>query len=298
MWRTFSTGQYEVIGEVAVDYCVHIGRTDILFGTVFDRFAAAGMRDTFLLLLKPYILSDRLRSLPAVVLNSLVDCYSHAEVERCIIHLSIMELDIDKVVKMCTKHCLFDALIYVYNRGLNDYTTPIEIMLGAVEDGAEIHGLKLILYLNYSLRGRAYPRGQIPFEGIAIIRADILSTIFEETSMGFPVLSALLKIDSAEILSLLAIVFDDDEQQSASEEGQRLGPSLQLMMDALITVMLDRFDCIALFAAHYYLRHAIELGSDVLVKVFRELISANEAKDGKKLVMTKAMQGERNMSCG
>ena len=42
------------------------------------------------------------------------------------------------------------------------------------------------------------------------------------------------------------------------------------MMDALITVMLDRFDCIALFAAHYYLRHAIELGSDVLVKVFSD----------------------------
>lgn len=33
--------QYARVGGVAVEYCVHIGRNDILFDTVFSKFSAA-----------------------------------------------------------------------------------------------------------------------------------------------------------------------------------------------------------------------------------------------------------------
>lgn len=32
-----------------------------------------------------------------------------------------------KVVKVCWENQLYDAVIYVFNRGMNDYTTPMEV---------------------------------------------------------------------------------------------------------------------------------------------------------------------------
>lgn len=32
-----------------------------------------------------------------------------------------------KVVQVCWENQLYDAVIYVFNRGMNDYTTPMEV---------------------------------------------------------------------------------------------------------------------------------------------------------------------------
>ena len=36
------------------------------------------------------------------------------------------------MVKLCWAHGLYDAIFYVYNRGMRDYTTPLEVQLGTV----------------------------------------------------------------------------------------------------------------------------------------------------------------------
>lgn len=33
------------------------------------------------------------------------------------------------MVKLCWAHGLYDAIFYVYNRGMRDYTTPLEVFL-------------------------------------------------------------------------------------------------------------------------------------------------------------------------
>ena len=55
---------FKIIGEVCIDYCASIDRTDMLFGPIFDRFNAANQQATFVELLQPYILDGRLVSLP------------------------------------------------------------------------------------------------------------------------------------------------------------------------------------------------------------------------------------------
>jgi hypothetical protein len=46
---------------------------------------------------------------------------------------------------MCWNHSLYDAIIYVYNRGMNDYTTPLEQLLSqlgaAVNRGKQLTGI-------------------------------------------------------------------------------------------------------------------------------------------------------------
>ena len=53
---------------------------------------------------------------------------------------------------MCWSQQLFDAMIHVYNRGLNDYTTPLlELLLqlrAVVKRGKSIPGIHAIVYIH------------------------------------------------------------------------------------------------------------------------------------------------------
>lgn len=40
---------------------------------------------------------------------------------------SLNRLYFFKVVQVCWENQLYDAVIYVFNRGMNDYTTPMEV---------------------------------------------------------------------------------------------------------------------------------------------------------------------------
>ena len=41
------------------------------------------------------------------------------------LHVAIASL---QMVKLCWAHGLYDAIFYVYNRGMHDYTTPLEVL--------------------------------------------------------------------------------------------------------------------------------------------------------------------------
>lgn len=126
---------YQMLAGVCIEYCAIIGRTDLLFGEIFNRFKEAGKADVFVELLEPYILSEKLRSLSPLAMQEFVRHYSAndklPQVEQCILHLNVAELDMDTMLKLCHDHELYSALIYIYNEGLQDYTTPIDVLLDA-----------------------------------------------------------------------------------------------------------------------------------------------------------------------
>lgn len=126
---------YQMLAGVCIEYCAIVGRTDLLFGEIFTRFKEAGKSDVFVELLEPYILSEKLRSLSPLAMQEFVRHYSAndklPQVEQCLLHLNVAELDLDTILKLCHDHELYSALIYIYNEGLNDYTTPIDVLLEA-----------------------------------------------------------------------------------------------------------------------------------------------------------------------
>ena len=56
-----------------------------------------------------------------------------------------------QVVEMCWSQQLYDAMIYVYNKGLHDYTTPLlELLLqlrAALKKGMTLPGMQGLLVL-------------------------------------------------------------------------------------------------------------------------------------------------------
>ncbi|WOK95317.1 hypothetical protein Cni_G04024 [Canna indica] len=225
--------QYARVGGVAVEFCVHIGRTDILFDSIFSKFVAVQHGGTFLEILEPYILKDMLGSLPPEIMQALVEHYSSRgwlqRVEQCVLHMDISSLDFNQVVRLCREHGLYGALIYLFNRGLDDYRTPLEELLIVVQDSSRADaasiGYRMLVYLKYCFQGLAFPpgHGTLPSSCLQSVKAELLQFLLEDskslTSQVFksfkaccgicPNLSYLLWLDTEATLEVLRSAFSD-----------------------------------------------------------------------------------------
>ncbi|KAF3667529.1 putative pyruvate dehydrogenase E1 component subunit alpha-3, chloroplastic-like isoform X1 [Capsicum annuum] len=116
---------YTLVGGVSIEFSLHIKRLDVLFDKIFPKYVAVNHKDTFLEHLEPYILKDMLGSLPPEIMQALVEHYSTKgwlqRVEQCVLHMDMLSLDFNQVVRLCREHRLHGALIYLFNKGLDDF---------------------------------------------------------------------------------------------------------------------------------------------------------------------------------
>ncbi|KAK5776227.1 Vps8 [Gossypium arboreum] len=181
--------QFTRVGGVAVEFCVHIRRTDILFDEIFSKFVAIQQRDTFLELLEPYILKDMLGCLPPEIMQVLVEHYSSKgwlqRVEQCVLHMDISSLDFNQVVILCREHGLYGALVYLFNKGLDDFRAPLEELLVVLRNSqgeiASGLGYRMLVYLKYCFTGLAFPPGQgtLPPSRLLSLRTELLQFLLE-----------------------------------------------------------------------------------------------------------------------
>ncbi|KAJ4847458.1 hypothetical protein Tsubulata_019162 [Turnera subulata] len=226
--------QFTRVGGVAVEFCVHIQRTDVLFDEIFSRFLAVQQKETFLELLEPYILRDMLGSLPPEIMQGLVEHYSSKgwlqRVEQCVLHMNISSLDFNQVVRLCREHGLYGALIYLFNKGLDDFRAPLEELLvvsrNSVKEKAASLGYRMLIYLKYCFSGLAFPPGHgvLPPSRLPSLRAELVGFLLEPSdaqdtqvissfSSRRPYLNLyqLLELDTEATLDVLRCAFEDDK---------------------------------------------------------------------------------------
>ncbi|KAI3830233.1 hypothetical protein L1987_04369 [Smallanthus sonchifolius] len=229
--------QYTSVGGVAVEFCVHIKRTDILFDEILSRFEAVQQKETFLELLEPYILKDMLGSLPPEIMQALVEHYSAKgwlqRVEQCVLHMDISSLDFNQVVRLCQEHNLYRALIYLFNKGLDDFRTPLEELLllftNSDSENAPSLGYRMLVYLKYCFSGFAFPpgHGALSPARLPSLRRELIHFLLEDSnapsSWGLTSLSArksykniyhLLELDTEATLDVLRCAFINEIQKS------------------------------------------------------------------------------------
>lgn len=227
-----SSGQSEIkeqftrVGGVAVEFCVHIRRTDILFDEIFSKFVSVQHKDTFLELLEPYILKDMLGSLPPEIMQALVEHYSSKgwlqRVEQCVLHMDISSLDFNQIVRLCREHGLYGALIYLFNRGLKDFKAPLEELLVVLQNNqretASHIGYRILVYLKYCFAGLAFPpgHGSLPQTRLASLRAELVQFLLEDSNAqkpgACPNLHLLLQLDTEATLDVLKSAFVQEDQ--------------------------------------------------------------------------------------
>ncbi|KAK6789795.1 hypothetical protein RDI58_013595 [Solanum bulbocastanum] len=231
--------QYTLVGGVSVEFCLHIKRLDVLFDEIFPKYVAVNHKDTFLELLEPYILKDMLGSLPPEIMQALVEHYSTKgwlqRVEQCVLHMDMLSLDFNQVVRLCREHRLHSALIYLFNKGLDDFRTPLEelflILRDSKRESATALGYKMLVYLKYCFQGFAFPpgRGAFPSTRVPSLKRELVQFLLEEasspnssTAMCLPYsgpksnLLSLLELDTEATLDVLRYAFVEGENESYS----------------------------------------------------------------------------------
>ncbi|XP_055018746.1 vacuolar protein sorting-associated protein 8 homolog [Boleophthalmus pectinirostris] len=246
------------IVPVLVDYCLLLQRLDLLFNQLYSRLLENVVaKGVFLEVLESYIVADRLGHLTTPIMRDLLAHY-HGNgmmdsLERCIVHLDVTSLDIQQVVNVCWDNKLYDAMMYVFNSGMNDYITPLEKLFSVIgpplregrslTDEEVIMGNKVLVYISCCLAGRAYPLGDIPEDLVTQVKNQVFDFLIRlhsadstEEEDVFPFIRTLLHFDTREFLNVLAMTFEDFKNDKQALEYQ------QRIVDILLQVMVDNPD--------------------------------------------------------
>ncbi|EEC14167.1 conserved hypothetical protein, partial [Ixodes scapularis] len=217
---------------LCVRYCLAVEFSEELFEKLYSTLGADPLaKGCFLESLPQHILDGRLSRLgPQLAkefVQQLASKHQFEMLEACLVRLDIACLDIHQVMTLCWTHCLYDAIIYVYNRGMNDYTTPIKELMAVLRealkhgkqltDNQMMLGNKLLVYVSCCLAGRGYPHGDIDSSRVASVKAEVFQCITALHGAGadddsiFPYLKALLHFSTREFLNVLALLGPETE---------------------------------------------------------------------------------------
>ncbi|EAL61787.1 RING zinc finger-containing protein [Dictyostelium discoideum AX4] len=234
---------YQQLALISIEFCIAIKRTDLLFGEVFNYFFDNDMKSCILDFLEPYILNDRLTHLNPEVMQYMMTYYQDLGIlvraEQCVLHLDISSIDFHQTVVLCRKHGLYSALIYLYNKGLNDYITPMEDMMEVVikpnnlnnqptemDKNSKSVAQRLLLYLQLSLSGKSFPSGLIAPSRVLSLKSEIYEYLFlwnidPDDPTPYPRIYNLLKMDTTELLKILSLGFYDKGFQMSPNQQQQ-----------------------------------------------------------------------------
>uniref|UniRef100_A0A2K5NYU7 Vacuolar protein sorting-associated protein 8 homolog n=1 Tax=Cercocebus atys TaxID=9531 RepID=A0A2K5NYU7_CERAT len=237
---------------VIVDYCLLLQRKDLLFSQMYDKLSENSVaKGVFLECLEPYILSDKLVGITPQVMKDLIVHFQDKKlmenVEALIVHMDITSLDIQQVVLMCWENRLYDAMIYVYNRGMNEFISPMEklfrVIAPPLNAGRTLTDPFSFFSSSCCLAGRAYPLGDIPEDLVPLVKNQVFEFLIRLHSAEaspeeeiYPYIRTLLHFDTREFLNVLALTFEDFKNDKQAVEYQ------QRIVDILLKVMVENSD--------------------------------------------------------
>ena len=219
--------QVRLLASACIDYCIKIEDLELLFTEIYSHFVERKVEEVFLEMLEPYILSDKLRSLKPEVMKRFVESYERRgmvrRVEECIVHLDMLSIDFHQIVKLCEQFHLPTAFFYVYNKGLQDYITPLlqtfKILHKNPKEEVRV-GYTILLYLSKCFLGEAFPSGEIPASLSFDVKIDVLNFLFQEfpanqvsslfNKPDYPFLRILFEFDCKRTFEVFSLVFEDD----------------------------------------------------------------------------------------
>lgn len=239
------------LAQGCVKACLSMDNLDFLFDTVYERFAENSVNGVILEVLEPFIVQDDIPDVPPSIMKDLVDHYSKKrlldELEQVIWHVNPNHLDIDQIVSMCHREGMYEAMMYVWNKSMHDYVSPVVEMLKVIrsvlrhEGESDSHhnmharqnAEKLFDYLKLILTGKSFPEGStmLAADEAADARSAVYSFVFsgrcvvwppvggrlvltadDEDGVSeptYPYLRLLLRFSTKKFLEALEVAFED-----------------------------------------------------------------------------------------
>ena len=242
-----------------VEYCIATENLQLLFGEIYDRFSEDAIaKRVFLEGLEPYIVDDKIDMLTPVVMQDLVEHFETTaqlkKLESCLVHLDVTAVDLHHMVKLCWTHSLYDLAIYVYNKGMDDYITPLEELLNILkgllrskhelDQSESVIGYKILVYISCCLAGKQFPCGMISEKNVSRVKQEIFECLVKRRSRhgvegepSYPDLHVLLEFDTREFLNVMSIAFEEPEFD-VDRKHPGLVSHRQRVVDILLQIMV------------------------------------------------------------
>jgi hypothetical protein len=264
------------LAEACFEACLSIGDVDIMFDEAYEWYEDGDAEGIFLETLEPHILEKQITTIPPTVVKALVTHYVsqglESRLEEMICQMDTATLDIDQITTLCKQHNLYDALIYVWNRALIDYITPLTdlltLLIPLVQNGDVmqdpifgVNALKMFPYMSYTFTGRIYPTGdQLENEEALSAKAELYWFIFsgktitwpkgsskafltqpnQEHEPSFPYLRMILKFDAPSFLSAMNEAFEDSFLNDSPERAVNGGSTQNLSEERVFGLSVNR----------------------------------------------------------
>ena len=270
--------QLEELATACIAACVSMDDMDFLFEDAYAWYQDSDSESIFLETLETHILDGEIEVMPPSVIKDLVHHYASKGLEKrlesMICQLDPRMMDIDQITSLCKKNNLYDALLYVWNQALEDYTSLLTNLLDLTEHSGTFsadvdpsrlqlaNASKIFPYLSYILTSRIYPTGnEMPEDKATMAKANIYHFFFSgrgdgrpdatnSTETSFANLRRILDFDAPSFLSMLNEAFEDsflngshgqitDAPTQRMTESQKFGLSVnrQWIVSILLEVM-------------------------------------------------------------
>jgi len=182
-----------------IDFLVSVENFKCLFVDVKEMFERLKLKETFLQCLEPFILKDRITSIPKEAFRDIIKFYLRQNkldvIQYLILNLSMEHLNLDYTITICMEYSLLTALMYLCPQkgGAEgpDFITPIAKAMSTYQRGFNYdqrtnrdHGIRFLWFVHMTINGRIFPTGMIPedvWEQKVI--PGVIVLIFQETSM-------------------------------------------------------------------------------------------------------------------
>lgn len=239
--RHVEQAELEELASACFAACISMGEMDFLFEDAYSWYQDGEAEGIFLETLEPQIMASEVDIIPPSVFKNLIGHYRDKgldkRLEEMICNLDSRTMDIDQITSLCKENHLYDALLYVWNQALNDYTSLLLELLDLARQPNGVHSppeafsteekhnytAKMFPYLSYILTGRIYPTGKQMTEDKALVaKAEIYHFFFSGRGYGFPAqshnaattatfpnLRKVLDYDAPSFLSMLNEAFED-----------------------------------------------------------------------------------------
>nr|CDJ80772.1 Hypothetical protein CBG06265 [Haemonchus contortus] len=185
-------------------------------------------RYIFLESLDEFVLDGTLESPPPALVSAYITHLASeghfSQLQASVVRFPIQSIDLHYVMSTCRQNGLYDGIIYVMNKALGDYLSPLEEMLSDVSsfahnevlsDSEVERGNRLLLYLHCCLAGHAYPYGILPPEQLSTVPLQVYRCITslkgkDGTSSGesYPYLRLLLLFDAQQFTHVIRTCAD------------------------------------------------------------------------------------------
>lgn len=246
----------ENVVSTSYKICESLNRVDELYNTIFPIFLNTNQFNTFFNHLINGLKSQTITNLPIEMFNQFIQYMLHmdkqTELENTIIKMDLSKVNIQEFISVCSSHHLYHSVLYIFNRHLKKYFSPIILLFNNYEvTNRKDIGDILMNYLKLLFEGKCYPDGNIDKQIVPAIISEVCGFICNKRiveNSNYPALHILLKLSIDDTLNLLSVPFNNPNTYSSIFEYPNhvalkfICPTEQEIFESLCSEILDKQD--------------------------------------------------------